>query len=88
MTGDPLALVKGIAGKVWSKSIPPAEVASSSQKFRVISMRLFAGRTLVHVLSDEKPEEGFEPVVPDLEDLYFATIKGFVHGPASAAGVN
>ncbi len=88
VTGDPLALVKGIAGKVWSSSIPQAEVATSSQKFRVISMRLFAGRTLVHVLSNEKPREGFEPVVPDLEDLYFATIKGFVHGPASAAGVN
>jgi len=88
VTGDPLALVKGIEGKVWSKSIPQAEVAASGQSYRVISMRLFAGRTLIHVLSDEKPGEGFEPVVPDLEDLYFATIKGFVHGPASAAGVN
>jgi ABC-2 type transport system ATP-binding protein len=54
----------------------------------VISMRLFAGRTLIHVLSDEKPEEGFDTVAPDLEDLYFATIKGFVHGSVSAGGAN
>jgi ABC-2 type transport system ATP-binding protein len=87
-TGDPLALVNGIAGKVWSKSIPQSEVAASSERLRVISMRLFAGRTRIHVLSSDKPEDGFEPVIPDLEDLYFAVIKGYVHGPASAAGAN
>jgi hypothetical protein len=46
-------------------------------------MRLFAGQTLVHVLSEQPPETGFEPAAPDLEDLYFATIKGFVHRPAA-----
>lgn len=80
VTGDPLALVKEIAGKVWSKSVAQADVAACNQRFKVISMRLFAGRTLVHVLSDTKPEEGFETVAPDLEDLYFATIKGLIHG--------
>jgi hypothetical protein len=40
-------------------------------------MRLFGGRTLLHVLNDDLPESGFEQVVPDLEDLYFATIRGF-----------
>lgn len=88
VTGDPLALVKEIAGKVWSKSVAPAEVAACSQRYQVISMRLFAGRTLIHVLSDGKPDEGFEPVTPDLEDLYFATIKGFIHGHAPTSGAN
>ncbi len=83
--GDPLALVAAIAGKVWNKSIARAEVADLAARERVISMRLFAGRTLVHVYSEERPEPGFEPVTPDLEDLYFATIKGFVHGPAATA---
>jgi ABC-2 type transport system ATP-binding protein len=87
-TGDPLALVDGIAGKVWSRSIPQSEIAESSERLRVISMRLFAGRTRIHVLSSDKPEKGFEPVVPDLEDLYFAVIKGYVHGPGSAAVAN
>jgi hypothetical protein len=29
------------------------------------------------------PEPGFEQVVPDLEDLYFATIKGLMAGAAN-----
>lgn len=80
--GDPGALVDALNGKVWKKAIARAELADYQQRFRVISMRLFAGRTLLHVLSDEQPEAGFEPVVPDLEDLYFATIRGFPQGAA------
>ena len=75
--GDPAALVDALNGRVWKKVISRAEVPDYQQRFRVISMRLVAGRTLLHVLSDELPEPDFEPVVPDLEDLYFATIRGF-----------
>ena len=74
--GDPAALVAELNGRVWKKAIARSEVPDYQQRFRVISMRLFAGRTLLHVLQDELPEPGFEPVVPDLEDLYFATIRG------------
>ncbi len=75
--GDPAALVDTLNGRVWKKVISRAEVPDYQQRFRVISMRLVAGRTLLHVLSDGSPEPDFEPVVPDLEDLYFATIRGF-----------
>jgi len=75
--GDPAALVDTLNGRVWKKAIARADVHDYQQRFRVISMRLVAGRTLLHVLSDVMPEAGFEPVVPDLEDLYFATIRGF-----------
>ena len=75
--GDPSALVEKLNGRVWRKTIGRTEVADYQQRFRVISMRLFGGRTLLHVLSDDLPESGFEPIVPDLEDLYFATIRGF-----------
>jgi ABC-type multidrug transport system ATPase subunit len=75
--GDPTTLVGELNGRVWKKAIARSDVPDYQQRFRVISMRLFAGRTLLHVLGDELPEPGFEPVVPDLEDLYFATIRGF-----------
>jgi ABC-2 type transport system ATP-binding protein len=88
VTGDPQTLVSDLAGNVWGKTIPQSEVAACSQRFRVISMRLFAGSTLIHVLDKQQPEDSFKPVAPDLEDLYFATIKGFIHGPASSAGAN
>ncbi|MGB0033911.1 MAG: ABC transporter ATP-binding protein [Candidatus Acidiferrales bacterium] len=84
VAGEPQTLVVGLAGKVWRKSIAQSEVAAHRDRFQLISMRLYAGRTIIHVLSDKSPEAGFEPVVPDLEDLYFATIKGFVHGAADS----
>ena len=75
--GEPMALVAQLNGRVWQKPIDRSQVADYQQRFRVISMHLFGGRNVLHVLHDELPEPGFEPVVPDLEDLYFATIKGF-----------
>jgi hypothetical protein len=40
----------------------------------VISTRLFAGRTVIHVLSDTNPGDGFEPAPGGLEDVYLATV--------------
>jgi len=87
VTGEPAALVNELQSKVWKKSIDVAELAAHRGQFRVILVRLFGGRTLIHVLSDQPPGAGFEPVTPDLEDLYFATIRGFVQ-PAASGQVN
>lgn len=86
LTGDPMTLVRELDGMVWRKSIEPAEVTAFRERYQVISMRLFGGRTIVHVFSQQRPDSSFEPVTPDLEDLYFATIKGaaFTH----SVGVN
>ena len=84
VAGNPSRLVEELEGTVWQKSISHAELPLYRERFQLISMRLFAGRTLVRVLSMQAPEAGFEPALPDLEDLYFATIKGLVH--RSAAG--
>jgi ABC-2 type transport system ATP-binding protein len=86
VTGEPTALVAELNGRVWKKIIHASELTTYRERFRVILARLFAGRTLIHVLSDQ-PEAGFEPVTPDLEDLYFATIHGLVH-PGQAGRAN
>ena len=39
----------------------------------MISTRLFAGKTVIHVLADNRPV-GFEPVEGGLEDVYFSTL--------------
>jgi len=85
VAGNPSQLVAGLNGIVWRKSIAHDEVASYRERFQLISMRLFAGLTVVHVLSAKQPDGGFEPVTADLEDFYFATIKGFLAQPASGA---
>lgn len=74
--GDPIALIRELDGMVWRKSIEPAELPAFRDRHQVISMRLFGGRTIVHVFSPDRPDSSFEPVTPDLEDRYFATIKG------------
>jgi ABC-type multidrug transport system ATPase subunit len=83
VAGDPAALVQALNGLVWKKAIDRSQLADYQQRFQVISMRLVAGRTLLHVLQNERPEPGFEPVAADLEDLYFATIRGFSYGTAN-----
>ena len=88
VTGDPTRLVAELQGRIWKKAIDAAELAAHREQFQVVLVRLFAGKTLIHVLSDVQPGAGFEAVTPDLEDLYFATIRGFIEKPAAAVQVN
>ncbi|MGO9166505.1 MAG: ATP-binding cassette domain-containing protein, partial [Candidatus Sulfotelmatobacter sp.] len=88
ISGEPAALVAGLQGKVWKKVIHSSELAAHRERFKVILIRLFGGRTLIHVWSDTPPDTGFEAVTPDLEDLYFATIRGYSQLPATPGQVN
>ena len=73
LQGKPADLIESSRGKVWKKTIPNSELEEYQQKYEVISTRLFAGKTIIHVLADKKPE-GFEPVEGGLEDVYFSTL--------------
>ncbi|HZQ22318.1 MAG TPA: ABC transporter ATP-binding protein [Terriglobales bacterium] len=86
VAGEPMSLVRDLEGRVWRKSIHHSEVAAHRERFPVISMRLFGGLTLIHVLSESPPDADFEPVSPDLEDLYFATVRGLIYNQVAAAG--
>jgi ABC-2 type transport system ATP-binding protein len=72
--GGPLDLIAELKGRIWTKSIARDELEACRAKYEVISTRLFAGRTVVHVLSDADPGEGFAPVAGGLEDVYFSTL--------------
>ena len=74
LEGAPLALIRGTRGRIWMKSVARAELDEHRARFQVISTRMFAGRTVVHVLADADPGQGFAPVDGDLEDVYFATL--------------
>ena len=65
-----------LEGRVWQKAVARADLGAARAEFPVISTRLLAGRTLVNVVSDAAPGEGFEAVEPTLEDVYFAAIAG------------
>ncbi len=72
--GAPLELIAELRGRVWRKAIAKAELESYRAAHEVIATRLFGGRTLIHVLADEHPGEGFEPAEGGLEDVYFSTL--------------
>ena len=83
LTGKPLEVIAGFEGKIWQKFVAKSELESYQQKYQVISTRLVVGKTLIHIYSDENPHDGFEPVEPDLEDVYFSTIKGCTRATAN-----
>ena len=73
-SGAPLALIESMAGRVWRRTIAKGELDAYRRDHEVIATRLFGGRTVIHVLADAKPGDGFEPVEGGLEDVYFSTL--------------
>lgn len=73
LEGSPAELIARTRGHVWKKAISHAELEEQGKHHEIISTRLFAGRTIIHVLADNQPA-GFEPVEGGLEDVYFATL--------------
>ncbi|MBD8881412.1 MULTISPECIES: ABC transporter ATP-binding protein [Rhodanobacter] len=75
LTGEPHEAIRALEGRVWRRSIDKAELDGYRARMNILSTRLAGGRTLLHVLADEQPEAGFEPVAPDLEDVYFGRLR-------------
>ena len=71
--GKPHELLQALRGRIWKSVIDKAALEQTRSSLQVISTRLRAGRTEVHVAADCAPA-GFEPVEATLEDLYFATL--------------
>ena len=74
--GAPDRAVQTLDGKVWRKSIERDQVKDYSSRMSVISNKLVAGRPQIHVFADAAPGNGFIPVNPDLEDVFFASLAG------------
>ena len=73
-TGAPADLTAALNGRIWKKTIPREELVAHRNTHNVISTRLFAGRTVIHVLADAQPDPGFAPIDGSLEDVYFSTL--------------
>jgi ABC-type multidrug transport system ATPase subunit len=72
--GSPLELIQSTRGRIWMKVVDRGELAQVREEHEMLSTRLFAGRTVVHILSDADPGNGFTSVEADLEDVYFSTL--------------
>jgi ABC-2 type transport system ATP-binding protein len=75
LAGKPADALRALEGRVWRRSIATTAVDDYKKHFAVLSTRLSAGKTVIHVMSNTLPEEGFEAVSPDLEDVYFGELR-------------
>jgi hypothetical protein len=46
---------------------------------------LLAGRTVIRILADADPGDGFAPIDPTLEDVYFAAMRSRAEPELAAA---
>ena len=74
LRGRPTQLIDELKGRIWFKTVSKADLADYNRDFEVISTRLFAGDTQIHVLSNINPKDGFTPLNPELEDVYFTSL--------------
>ena len=76
LEAEPLGAVAELRGRIWRRVIAKAQLDAMNRKHAVISTKLLAGRTVVHVYDESSPGGDFEQVEPDLEDVYFSTMSG------------
>ena len=76
LEAEPLRAIEELRGRIWRRVISKQELAQVSGEHAVISTKLLAGRTVVHVYNDGRPGSEFEQAEPDLEDVYFSTMAG------------
>ena len=72
---EPVAAIAALQGQIWRRLISKDQVAEFQAAHDIISTRLVLGRTAIRVRAASTPGEGFEAVEPDLEDVYFTTMR-------------
>ncbi len=75
LTGRPADAIGALEQQVWRKQVEKADLERCLREFTVLSTRLVGGLPVIHVFSGERPEDGFEQVAPDLEDVYFQRLR-------------
>ena len=69
--GEPERIIDTVRERIWRRTIPRAQADEYRARYQVISSRMAAGNTVVHVYAESDPGDGFVRAEPDLEDVYF-----------------
>jgi ABC-type multidrug transport system ATPase subunit len=85
LAGAPSRAIAELRGRIWRRTVMREELPALERDHSVISTKLLAGQTIAHVYAEESPGAGFEPVEPDLKDVYFAVMAGHRGARAAAA---
>jgi ABC-2 type transport system ATP-binding protein len=76
LEAEPSRAIDALRGSIWRSVIDREELEAVEARHAVISTRLLARRTVVHVFAESQPGPGFMPVEPGLEDVYFSVMGG------------
>jgi ABC-type multidrug transport system ATPase subunit len=80
----PETVISQLKGKVFkrvvekSSELPPAPLSEWGSK--VLSSKMYMGKTKIHIYAETNPGDDYTPVDPDLEDAYFY----YIHGEKNA----
>jgi ABC-type multidrug transport system ATPase subunit len=69
--GNPARILDEVRGRIWRRTIPRAQADDYRARYQVISSKMAAGSTVLHVYAETDPGDGFAAIEPDLEDVYF-----------------
>ena len=86
LEAEPLRAIDELRGRVWRRVVGRMELPVIASELSVISTKLLAGRTIVHIYAESSPGAEFEPAEPELEDVYFSVMAGH-HGLRAAGAV-
>ncbi len=75
VSGDPTSLAVDLESKVWRTTIQRGDVPQLSSGQTLLSTRLQGGKTIIRIYAENQPDSNFEPVSPELEDVYFHAIR-------------
>jgi ABC-type multidrug transport system ATPase subunit len=75
LEGAPADTLHALQAKIWTKVVATDdELKALAAQFNVISTHLVGGLHEVRVFSEQDPGEGFRPIDPGLEDVYFLNL--------------
>jgi ABC-type multidrug transport system ATPase subunit len=72
--GAPQNAIDELDGKVYQKVVEREELDAYAANYAIISNKMVGGKPFIHVYSETDPQNGFEPVKPNLEDVFFSKI--------------
>ncbi len=72
--GSPQTAIDELKNKVYQKIVSREELKNYAEDYKIISNKMVGGQPLIHVFSEHHPQNGFEQVRPNLEDVFFSKI--------------
>lgn len=76
LEGSPSEALETLKSRIWSKLVSnESELASIEKELQLVSVQLLGGVHEVRIYSESDPGNGFRPVNPNLEDVYFLSLE-------------